>query len=162
MPSHGWIFLAFTSYLNFMKVTFLGFHVVASTCEDLSIDVSITNVELILTKLWWFLFSGYGQTDRVLESSHGNITCRHTKKFSTQSSKFVVSCRSLYASLEDGDAQLVGAEYSVSVVTRDRKGSGELVKLAYWGGAFFHFFQNHSSHSVEKLLNDVIMRSWKF
>ena len=63
-----------------------------STCEDLSIDVSITNVVLILTKLWWFLFSGYGQMDRqtdrqtdrrtdrrtdrqtdtVLESSHGN------------------------------------------------------------------------------------------
>ena len=35
-----------------------------STCEDLSIDVSFTNVGLILKKLWWFLFSGYGQTDR--------------------------------------------------------------------------------------------------
>ena len=35
-----------------------------STREDLSIDVSITNVGLILTKLRWFLFSGCGQTDR--------------------------------------------------------------------------------------------------
>ena len=58
-----------------------------STCEDLSIDVSITNVGLILTKLWWFLFSGYGQMDRqtdrqtdtVLESSHGNMSAH--KKF---------------------------------------------------------------------------------
>ena len=50
-----------------------------STCEDLSIDVSITNVGLILTKPGWFLFSGYGQTDRVLESSHGNMSAH--KKF---------------------------------------------------------------------------------
>ena len=66
-----------------------------STREDLSIDVSITNVGLILTKLWWFLFSGYGQMDRqtdrqtdgqtdrqtdtVLESSHGNMSAH--KKF---------------------------------------------------------------------------------
>ena len=35
-----------------------------STREDLSINVSITNVGLILKKLWWFLFSGYGQMDR--------------------------------------------------------------------------------------------------
>ena len=34
-----------------------------STCEDLSIDVSITNVGLILTKPARFLFSWYGQTD---------------------------------------------------------------------------------------------------
>ena len=33
-----------------------------STREDLSIDVSITNVGLILTKPGRFLFSGYGQT----------------------------------------------------------------------------------------------------
>ena len=39
-----------------------------STHGDLSIDVSITNVGLILTKLGWFLFSGYGQTDTVLET----------------------------------------------------------------------------------------------
>ena len=71
-----------------------------STREDLSIDVSITNVGLILTKLWRFLFSGYGQTDAVLESSHGNMSA-HKKlkfKFSTQSSKLVVSCRLLMTS----------------------------------------------------------------
>ena len=34
-----------------------------STREDLSNDASITNLGLILTKLWWFLFSGCGQTD---------------------------------------------------------------------------------------------------
>ena len=50
-----------------------------STREDLSIDVSITNVGLILTKLRGFLFSGCGQTDRVLESSHGNMSTH--KKF---------------------------------------------------------------------------------
>ena len=50
-----------------------------STREDLSIDVSITNVGLILTKLKWFLFSGYGQTDTVLESSYGNMSAH--KKF---------------------------------------------------------------------------------
>ena len=29
-------------------------------------------------------------------------TCRHKKKISSQSSKLVVSCRSLYASIDDG------------------------------------------------------------
>ena len=75
-----------------------------STRKDLSIDVSITNVGLILTKPGWYLFSGYGeedgQTDRVLESSHGNMSAH--KKISTQSSKLGVSCRSLYASPDDG------------------------------------------------------------
>ena len=117
-------------YLNFMKFTFLGFHVVVlnsedlsidvwitnvwlilmklrwfqlcvtsqnlnfklfwknnqnfwfpwcSTRWDLSIDVSVTNVGLILTKIWWFLFSGYGRIDTVLESSHGNMSAH--KKF---------------------------------------------------------------------------------
>ena len=50
-----------------------------STLEDHSTDVSITNAGLILTKLWWFLFSGYGQTDTVLESSYGNMSAH--KKF---------------------------------------------------------------------------------
>ena len=54
-----------------------------STREDLSIDVSITNLALILTKLWWFLFSEWGQTDRQtdtdLESSYGNMSAH--KKF---------------------------------------------------------------------------------
>ena len=36
-----------------------------SAREDHSIDVSITNVELILTKPGWFIFSGYGQTDTL-------------------------------------------------------------------------------------------------
>ena len=37
------------------------------------IDVSIITVQLILTKLRWFLFSRYGQTDAFLETSYGNI-----------------------------------------------------------------------------------------
>ena len=32
----------------------------STTCEDLSVDVSITYVGLILTKLRWFLFSAFG------------------------------------------------------------------------------------------------------
>ena len=46
-----------------------------------------------------------GRIDRVLESSHGNMSAH--KKFSTQSSKLGVHCGSLYASPDDGDAQLV-------------------------------------------------------
>ena len=57
-----------------------------STREDLSIDVSITNVGLILTKLRWFLFSGYGQTDTVLESSHGNMSAH--KKFQLKAQNY--------------------------------------------------------------------------
>ena len=30
--------------------------------------------DVVLTKLGWFLFSGYGQTDRILESSYGNLS----------------------------------------------------------------------------------------
>ena len=77
-----------------------------STREDLSIDVSITNVGLILTKLWWYLFSGCGQTDRTDRRGFGILTWKHvgTQKISTQSSKLVVSRRSLYASPEVGDA----------------------------------------------------------
>ena len=90
-----------------------------STREDLSIDVSITNVGLILTKLGWFIFSGYGQMDGQTDGRTDRQTdgqtrfwnphmeaCRHTK-ISTQSSKLVVSCRSLYASPEDGDAKIL-------------------------------------------------------
>ena len=86
-----------------------------STREDLSIDVSITNVGLILTKLWWFLFSGCGQTDRQTDRQTDGQTDRHgfgiliwkhvgTQKISTLSSKLMVSRRFLYASPEDGDA----------------------------------------------------------
>ena len=44
-----------------------------------------------------------GQTDR---HGFGIVIWKHvrTQKISTQNSKLVVSCRSLYASLEDGDA----------------------------------------------------------
>ena len=83
-----------------------------STREDLSVDVSITNVGLILTKLWWIIFSGCGQTDRRTDGrtadrhGFGILTWKHvgTQKISTQSSKLVVSRRSLYASPEIGDA----------------------------------------------------------
>ena len=37
-------------FRNFLK--FLGFHGVVATREDLSIDVSVTNVGLILLKVW--------------------------------------------------------------------------------------------------------------
>ena len=48
--------------LFWKKIQILGFPW-CSTREDLSIDVSITNVGLTLTKLGGFLFSGYGQMD---------------------------------------------------------------------------------------------------
>ena len=51
-----------------------------STCEDLSIDVSFTNVGLILKKLWWFLFSGYGQMDRQTDRQTGRRTDRQSLK----------------------------------------------------------------------------------
>ena len=75
-----------------------------STREDLSIDISITNVGPILTKLRGFLFSGCGQTVRT--DGFGILTWKHvdTQKISTQSSKLVVSRRSLYSSPEVGDA----------------------------------------------------------
>ena len=89
----------------------------SSTCENLSNHVSITTycIGLILTKLWWYLFSGCGQTDRQTDGQTDGQTDRHdfgiliwkhvgTQKISTQSSKLVVSRRSLYASPEDGDA----------------------------------------------------------
>ena len=60
-----------------------------STHEDLSIDVSITNVGLILTKLGWFLFSGYGQMDgrtdgRTRFWNPHMESCRHTKNFNSK------------------------------------------------------------------------------
>ena len=105
--------------LFWKKIKFLDFHAVASTREDLSIDVSITNLRLILTKLWRSIsFLGVGtdgQTDRWTDGRTDGQTDRHgfgiltwkhvgTQKISTQNSKLVVSCRSLYASPEDGDA----------------------------------------------------------
>ena len=48
----------------------MGFHVVASTRGDLSIDVSIITVGLILTKLGWFLhFSTSTNTSQKLIST---------------------------------------------------------------------------------------------
>ena len=72
-----------------------------STRENLSIDASITNVGLILTKLRGFLFSGCGQTDgRTDGQTDGRTdgqtdrqtrfwnphmeTCRHTKNFNSK------------------------------------------------------------------------------
>ena len=63
-----------------------------STHEDLSIDVSITNVGRILTKLW-YLFSGCGQTDGQTDGRTDRQTrfwnphmetCRHTKNFNSK------------------------------------------------------------------------------
>ena len=106
----GWFQLFGTSQNSisnfFEKNQIFGFPC-CSTREDLSIDVSITNVGLILTKLWLFLFSGYGQMDRQTDrQGFGILIWKHvgTQKISTQNSKLVVSCRSLYASPEDGDA----------------------------------------------------------
>ena len=63
------------------KFTFLGFHGVVATREDLS----ITNVGLILTKLWWLLFSGCGQTDRQTGFWNPHMeTCQHTKNFNSK------------------------------------------------------------------------------
>ena len=42
------------------------------------------------------------RTDRVFESSHGNMT--EDKKIQFKAQKLVVSCWSQYASPEDGDA----------------------------------------------------------
>ena len=74
--------------LFWKKIQIFGFPC-CSTREDLSIDVSITNVGLILTKLWWYLFSGCGQTDRRTDrqtrfwNPHMK-TCRHTKNFNSK------------------------------------------------------------------------------
>ena len=92
--------------LFWTKIQIFGFPW-CSTREDLSIDVSITNVGLILTKLWWYLFSGCGQTDGQTDRhGFGILIWKHvgTQKISTQSSKLMVSRRSLYASPEVGDA----------------------------------------------------------
>ena len=66
------------------KFIFLGFHAVASTREDPSIDVSITNVTLTcdIDEARVISFSRVrtdGQ-DTLLESWHGNMLA-HTKNF---------------------------------------------------------------------------------
>ena len=74
------------------KIQILGFPW-CSTREDLSIDASITNVGLTLTKLGWFLFSGYGQMDGRTDGRTYRQTrfwnpymetCRHTKNFNSK------------------------------------------------------------------------------
>ena len=86
--------------LFWTKIQIFGFPW-CSTREDLSIDVSITNVGLILTKLWWYLFSGCGQTDGQTDRRTDRQTdrrtdrqtriwnphmetCRHTKNFNSK------------------------------------------------------------------------------
>ena len=82
-----------SSISNFLKIFHISGFPWCSTREELSIDVSITNVRLILTKLYDDIFSRGadrrtdrqtdrqtdGQTDTVLESSHGNMSAH--KKF---------------------------------------------------------------------------------
>ena len=77
----------FNFELFWQNILIFGFSC-CNTRVDLSIDVSITNVGLMFTKLWWFLFSGYGQTDT---HCFGILTWKHvgTQKIST-SSKLVV------------------------------------------------------------------------
>ena len=81
-----------------------------STREGLCIGVSITIVGLILAKPGCFLFSGYGQTDGhdfgILIGKHVGTQKISTQSSinSTQSSISGVSCRSLYASPDAGDA----------------------------------------------------------
>ena len=67
---------------------------VVGTREDLSIDASITNIGLILTKVGDFLSRG---TDRQTPFWNPHM------EISTQSSKLRVRYRSLYASPDDGD-----------------------------------------------------------
>ena len=80
----------------------MSFHGLASTSthEDLSIDVSITNVGQVATDKAMVISFLWVRTDR---RGFGILTWKHvgTQKISTQSSKLVVGCRSLYASPED-------------------------------------------------------------
>ena len=79
-----------------------------STREYISNDVSINYCKTDIDEARAiFFFSGYGQmdgfqTDKISESSYGNMS--EYKKFQTKGSKLGVSCRSLYASPDDGDA----------------------------------------------------------
>ena len=71
---------------NFLKkkFTFLGFHGVVLV-KTFPLMLSITNVGLTLTKLGWFLFSGYGQMDRQTRFWNPHMeTCRHTKNFNSK------------------------------------------------------------------------------
>ena len=71
--SSAQIKIQFRTFLK--RIQIFGFPC-CSTCEDLSIDVSITNVGLILTKPGCFVFlSGYGQTDG--RQGFGILTWKH-------------------------------------------------------------------------------------
>ena len=84
MQSRWRIFHAFATLILQKEIQILGFPW-CSTREDLSINVSITNVGLILTKLWWFLFSGCGQTDGRTRFWNPHMeTCRPTKNFNSK------------------------------------------------------------------------------
>ena len=89
-------------FRTFCKKNQIFMFLCCSSREDLSIDVSITNVGLILTKLWRFFSRGTDRQTRIWNLSYGNMSAH--KKISTQSSKLVVNRRSLYASPEVGDA----------------------------------------------------------
>ena len=79
----------FCKHILFQKVNQIFWFTCCITGEDLSIDASITTVRLILANVMWFLFSGYGQTDR---HDFGIPIWKHvsTQKNSTQSSKLGV------------------------------------------------------------------------
>ena len=53
-------------------------------------DASITTVGLILTKPGWSFFSGYGQTDTVLESSYGNMSAHKKFQLKAQNKELAV------------------------------------------------------------------------
>ena len=76
----------FRTFLKKKKNQIFGFPC-CSTREDLSINVSITNVGvgLTLTKLGGFLFSGYGQMDGQTRFWNPHMeTCRHIKNFNSK------------------------------------------------------------------------------
>ena len=58
----------------------------------LSIYQLLANVGLILTKLGLFLFSGHRQTDRILESSYGNMSAHKKFQLKTQNLELAVDC----------------------------------------------------------------------
>ena len=91
----------FRTFLKKKKNLIFGFPC-CSTREDLSIDVLITNCRTDIDEERMISFLGV-RTDR---HGFGILIWKHvgTQKISAQSSKLVVSRRSLYASPEVGDA----------------------------------------------------------
>ena len=68
----------------------MGLHGVVATGKDLSNDVSITNLELILTKLELFLLPGYGQTDTTSKPPYGNMSTYKKFQVKTQNLELAV------------------------------------------------------------------------